>query len=168
MPRWVLVVGGVAIVCLFAGLLVANFAGGETKIERRIEPLYALDDPRYMHELGVLLGPPFLQGTKVRALLDGDEIFPPMLAAIRAGRFVSSCGPAIETLEARGPEVAVTCSPARFIRLVGPAHRGQRVAAADGQSLTRATFVVPEDWAHARIEVEDDRGLRAWTNALFA
>jgi len=81
--RWVLVAGGVASLCLFAGLLVSNFVGGETKIERRIERLYGLDDPRFMHELGVLLGPPFLQGTKVRALLNGDEIFPPMLAAIR-------------------------------------------------------------------------------------
>ena len=78
-----LVAIGVAILCLFAGLLISNFVGGETKIERRIERLYGLDDPRFMHELGVLLGPPFLQGTKVRALLNGDEIFPPMLAAIR-------------------------------------------------------------------------------------
>jgi cardiolipin synthase A/B len=84
--RWVLVAGGVAILCLFAGLLVSNFVGGEKKIERRIERLYGLDDPRFMHELGVLLGPPFLQGTKVRALLNGDEIFPPMLAAIRGAK----------------------------------------------------------------------------------
>jgi cardiolipin synthase A/B len=84
--RWLLVAGGVAVLCLFAGLLVANFVGGEAKIERRIERLYGLDDPRFMHELGVLLGPPFLQGTKVRALLNGDEIFPPMLAAIRAAK----------------------------------------------------------------------------------
>ena len=82
--RWVLVAGVVAGLCLVVGLLVSNFVGGETKIERRIERLYALDDPRFMHELGVLLGPPFLQGTKARALLNGDEIFPPMLAAIRS------------------------------------------------------------------------------------
>lgn len=72
--------------CLVAGLLIANFVGGEAKIERRIERLYALDDPRFMKELGVLLGPPFLQGNAPRALLNGDEIFPPMLAAIRAAK----------------------------------------------------------------------------------
>ena len=81
--QWALVAGGVAGLSLVTGLLVSNFVGGETKIERRIERLYALDDPRFMRELGVLLGPPFLQGTKTRALLNGDEIFPPMLAAIR-------------------------------------------------------------------------------------
>jgi len=76
----------VAGLCLVAGLLIANFVGGEAKIERRIERLYALDDPRFMKELGVLLGPPFLQGNAPRALLNGDEIFPPMLAAIRAAK----------------------------------------------------------------------------------
>ncbi len=83
---WLLVAGVVASLCLFAGLLVSNFVGGETKIERRIERLYALDDPRFMHELGVLLGPPFMEGTKARALLNGDEIFPSMLAAIRGAK----------------------------------------------------------------------------------
>lgn len=84
--RCVLIACVVVGVCLVAGLLVSNFVGGETKVERRIERLYALDDPRFMQELGVLLGPPFLQGTKARALLNGDAIFPPMLAAIRAAQ----------------------------------------------------------------------------------
>lgn len=78
--------GGVASLCLLAGVLVSNFVGGETKIERRIKRHYALDDPRFMNELGVLLGPPFVQGAKVRALLNGDEIFPPMLASIRSAK----------------------------------------------------------------------------------
>lgn len=34
----------------------------------------------------MLLGPPFLQGTKARALLNGDQIFQPMLAAIRGAQ----------------------------------------------------------------------------------
>jgi len=46
--RRVLVATAVAILCLFAGLLISNFVGGETKIERRIERLYTLDDPRFM------------------------------------------------------------------------------------------------------------------------
>ena len=85
-PRWLLVASGVAVFCLFAGLLIANFVGGETKIERRIKRLYTLDDPRFTRELGVLLGPAFVPGTQVEALLNGDEIFPPMLSAIRAAQ----------------------------------------------------------------------------------
>ncbi len=79
---WKLVAGG-ALLLLVVGLAAANFVGGEKKIERRIERLYALDDARFTQELGVLLGPPFLAGNAVRALLNGEQIFPRMLAAIR-------------------------------------------------------------------------------------
>lgn len=84
--RWLLAAAGVAGLLLVAGLLFSNLVGGETKIERRIERLHALDDPRFMRELGLLLGPPFLPGTQARALVNGDAIFPTMLAAIRAAR----------------------------------------------------------------------------------
>lgn len=86
LPRWVVVVAGVTGLAFIAVLLVSNFMGGETKIERRIERLYALDDLRFLNELGVLLGPPFLTGNKITALSNGDEIFPPMLAAIRRAK----------------------------------------------------------------------------------
>lgn len=86
LPRWVFVVAGVASFALIAAVLVSNFMGGETKIERRIERIYAIDDPRFTIDLGALLGPPFLTGNKVSALLNGDQIFPPMLAAIRSAK----------------------------------------------------------------------------------
>lgn len=35
---------------------------------------------------GLLLGPPFLAGNKISALLNGDQIFPPMLATIRGAK----------------------------------------------------------------------------------
>lgn len=85
-PRRVVAAALVACACALVGLLVSNLVGGETKIERRIERQHALEDPRFMHELGLLLGPPFVQGNRVRALFNGDEIFPPMLAAIRAAQ----------------------------------------------------------------------------------
>jgi cardiolipin synthase len=71
---------------LFGAVLASNFIGGEKKIEQHVERVYAIDDPRFMKELGVLLGPPFLAGARVQALLNGDQIFPPMLAAIRGAK----------------------------------------------------------------------------------
>ena len=68
---------------LAGGVLAANFIGGEKKIERRLNRLYALDDPRFVRELGVLLGPSFLEGNRPQVLRNGDEIFPAMLDAIR-------------------------------------------------------------------------------------
>ncbi len=74
------------IVTLALVLLGVNFMSGEKKIERHIERLYALDDPRFGEELGVLLGPPFLPDNRVKALQNGDQIFPAMLAAIRGAQ----------------------------------------------------------------------------------
>jgi len=78
------VIAAVAMVLTLVAVVVAfNFIGDEKKIERRIERLHALDDPRFHQELGVLLGPPFVAGNRARVLKNGDEIFPAMLAAIR-------------------------------------------------------------------------------------
>ena len=65
---------------------MANFTGGEKKIERHIERHFALDSPGFAHELGALLGPPFLSGNQVKLLRNGDEIFPAMLDAINAAK----------------------------------------------------------------------------------
>jgi len=80
------VVTATVLATLVAGVLVFNFIGGEKKIERRITRLYALDDPRFASELGALLGPPFVGGTRSKVLRNGDEIFPAMLAAIRGAQ----------------------------------------------------------------------------------
>ncbi len=85
-PRWLPVAAAASGLAVALVVLAANFIGGEKRIDTRIERLYALDDPRFMQELGVLLGPPFLDGNHVRALVNGDRIFPPMLAAIRGAR----------------------------------------------------------------------------------
>jgi cardiolipin synthase A/B len=79
---WVVV--GTCLGTLALVILALNFTGAETQVERRIDRLYAIDDERFERELGVLLGPPFLAGNRHKVLLNGDQIFPPMLAAIRS------------------------------------------------------------------------------------
>ncbi|MEO5696942.1 MAG: phospholipase D-like domain-containing protein [Burkholderiaceae bacterium] len=69
---------------VLAVVLMLNMSGGEKRIERSIERRYSVDDPRFAQELGVLLGPPFVAGNEVQVLLNGDEIFPAMLKAIRS------------------------------------------------------------------------------------
>ena len=84
-PRRTFLLIAATVAITVAGVLfTVNFMGGEKKIEQRIERMYALEDPRFMQELGVLLGPPFVGGNKPQVLLNGDQIFPPMLAAIRS------------------------------------------------------------------------------------
>ena len=81
-----MMLAGVIALTIACTVLALNFSGGEKKIEKRIERLYPLDDARFAHELGVLLGPAFIGGNRHQALLNGDEIFPAMLAAIRGAR----------------------------------------------------------------------------------
>lgn len=69
-----------------AGIVAYNFVGGEKRIERRLLHLYPTDDPQFIRELGVLLGPPVVEGNRYLSLRNGDEIFPAMLNAIRGAR----------------------------------------------------------------------------------
>jgi cardiolipin synthase A/B len=73
-------------VAAVAALIAANFMPGEKKLDRRVAHSYALEDPRFAKELGVLLGPPFVPGNRATVLLNGDQIFPSMLGAIEGAR----------------------------------------------------------------------------------
>ncbi len=68
---------------LLSVFLVFNFMPSETKIERQLQRLYDSDDPQFRRSMGVLLGPPIIEGNKVEVLLNGNQIFPSMLQAIR-------------------------------------------------------------------------------------
>lgn len=69
-----------------ATVVALNFAAGETQIERRLEHLYGIDDAQFRRELGVLLGPPIVDGNRIDNYENGVEIFPAMLASVRAAR----------------------------------------------------------------------------------
>ncbi|MGI4845977.1 MAG: cardiolipin synthase [Janthinobacterium lividum] len=73
-----------AALTLVGGILALNFMPSETQIETRLTRQYDTNDPQFRRSLGVLLGPPILEGNKVEVLLNGDQIFPAMLDAIRA------------------------------------------------------------------------------------
>jgi hypothetical protein len=90
----------------------------------------------------------------------------PILDAIRAGCFFSSCGPSFLDIAVQGRQVAVRTTPVRFARLVGPRWAGDRCGAFRGPLLAEAEFAIPPDWPYAYVEIEDGRGRRAWTNSL--
>ena len=79
----------VALVCLGALLTLLGFnlfSAQETQIRRPIDHHYSVSDPQFLRSMGVLLGPPLAPGNRVDTLLNGDEIFPAMLKAIREAR----------------------------------------------------------------------------------
>jgi cardiolipin synthase A/B len=75
-----------ALLAALMTVIALNFVGGEGQIQRRLEHRYSIDDPQFRRELGILLGPPIIDGNRVTNLENGVEIFPSMLAAVKAAR----------------------------------------------------------------------------------
>jgi cardiolipin synthase len=63
-----------------------NFVGSGQTVERRIPHLYSVHDSAFIRAMGLALGPSIVGGNQVVALLNGDEIFPAMLQAIRSAQ----------------------------------------------------------------------------------
>jgi cardiolipin synthase len=72
-----------SILSLFVGFLALNFMPSEKKIDTQLVRQYDASDPQFRRSLGVLLGPPIVEGNKVEVLLNGDQIFPAMLDAVK-------------------------------------------------------------------------------------
>lgn len=69
---------------LVATLIVINLLGGEKRIETTLPRLYETDDAEFRRALGSLLGPQLVEGNRVDVLVNGEQIFPAMLQAIRS------------------------------------------------------------------------------------
>jgi cardiolipin synthase len=67
-------------------VLWLNLTSPEEKHDYRINPV-ALEETTFERSMTHLLGPPLVGGNRVQTLLNGDEIFPAMLAAIRSAEW---------------------------------------------------------------------------------
>jgi cardiolipin synthase len=65
-------------------LAIANLSSSAKTVDHEIEHLYPAGEPQFVRSVGSLLGPGIVRGNTVRALCNGDEIFPAMLDAIRS------------------------------------------------------------------------------------
>ena len=74
------------LVTLTAVFLTFNLLPSEKQIERQLLQNYDTADPQFRRSMGVLLGPPIIEGNKVEVLLNGNQIFPAMLEAIRGAQ----------------------------------------------------------------------------------
>lgn len=68
------------------GLILVIFGRNEKEITHRVSHLYPVSDPQFLRSMGVLLGPALVRGNRVETLLNGNEIFPAMLKAIREAK----------------------------------------------------------------------------------
>lgn len=89
-----------------------------------------------------------------------------VMEAIRAGNFYSSQGPVIESIAADERGIHVHTGPAAYIRITDNSCWGSRVYEG-GEPVTEAEFEIDRECAYVRLEVEDEYGRLAWTNAVL-
>ncbi|MEX3965378.1 cardiolipin synthase [Paraburkholderia sp. EG286B] len=97
-------------VTLVVILVIANLTSGEKKIEHKINRLYASDSPQFIRSMGLLLGPPVVEGNRFEVLVNGDAIFPSMLAGIRSAQHTITFETFIYWSGAIGEEIACALS----------------------------------------------------------
>lgn len=76
----------IVLTTLVVTVFALNFFPSEKKIQKRLSALYTVSTPQFVRSIDNLLGPPLIGGNAIKALVNGDEIFPPMLEAIRGAR----------------------------------------------------------------------------------
>ena len=80
---WTVIITVIVTVVVVA--LAMNFRT-PNKVQRNLEHKYAISDPQFRREMGVLLGPAIVSGNRVTDLENGEQIFPAMLAAIASAK----------------------------------------------------------------------------------
>jgi cardiolipin synthase A/B len=80
-----LIIAVTAAVTLTLSILKRNFVSPERKLDYRLHEL-SLTNPTFERCMAHLLGPPLVDGNRITSLLNGDEIYPAMLAAIRSAQ----------------------------------------------------------------------------------
>ena len=74
------------LVGILLAVILANFVSSEKHIRHRIHSDYAVEDPQFARAMSGLLGPPLVAGNRITPLLNGDQIFPAMIEAIRSAK----------------------------------------------------------------------------------
>lgn len=84
--RLALVIAVTFFLTLVSLLILVNFSSGEKNVNHELPRLYSTHDPQFRRAIGSLLGPPLVGGNRVQELINGEQIFPAMLTAIRSAQ----------------------------------------------------------------------------------
>ena len=74
---------------LLAGLLGnlgCSSLTSEKRIRHFVQAHYSVSEPEFSNSISHVLGPPLVEGNQIDVLVNGDQVFPAMLAAIRGAQ----------------------------------------------------------------------------------
>src|SRR5438477_5138660 len=80
------IVAGLGAMSLLTGCAITNAFSGGKKIREDVQPLYSATSPSFRQATGSMLSGNFVLGNNIVTLVNGDQIFPAMLRAIRGAR----------------------------------------------------------------------------------
>jgi len=122
---------------------------------------FATDDNHFLDDL-----PPQVGGW---VMVNAPELSAAAIVeAIRKGNYYSSAGPEFKTIRLeQGNRVVTETSPVVYARLLGPRSACKVRADINKKETTEAHFRIPDDWAFARLEIEDAGGRKSWSNPLL-
>lgn len=89
-----------------------------------------------------------------------------ILAALQAGQFYATTGPAILDFDMDEESIWVHCSPVREVRFIGRRGSGKTVVAPDGKTICSARMQRLKS-PYVRVECIDAQGKTAWTQPIF-
>ncbi len=90
-----------------------------------------------------------------------------IICALRRGDFYTSTGPIIKSLVIQDGRVKITCSNAKQISISADTRYSKAIHAEEGRHLEGAEFELVDDMGYFRIDVKDNFGGRANTQAYF-
>jgi len=73
-----------AMAVILAAMVLLTGCGAPPPLREPLIHSYGVKDPQFVRTMNRLLGPPMIQGNRVDTLVNGKEIFPAMLSAIRS------------------------------------------------------------------------------------
>jgi hypothetical protein len=93
-----------------------------------------------------------------------------IISALMSGHFYASSGPEITDVVVEADQVTVRCSPCQAVHVICPQPGcgiSSMATRGDTGAFTEITLPLSKDWPVYRIECVDERGRKAWTNALW-
>ncbi len=101
-----LIIFASVITTLLLVLLGLNLSLGSKKVQQEIPRLYSAADPQFQRTMGALVGPAIVGGNRTQELINGEQIFPAMLEAVRGAQKTINFETYIYWSEAIGKEFA--------------------------------------------------------------
>lgn len=90
-----------------------------------------------------------------------------VIEALKAGKFYWSMGPELQGVSIKNNTLSIDTSPVGKIYVIQEGRNCYKLLAEPGETLTHAEFPLSGEEGWFRVEVRDDHGLYAGTNAYF-